>query len=449
MCEHLEAVSAGQITRLMINIPPRHTKSLTVSVFWPVWDWLQHPERQFLFASYIEKLSIRDCIKSRRVFQSPLFQEMLYYSQPDLVLTSDQNTKTKYENSKNGYRMATAVDSGNTGEGGDIIGIDDPHNIKEGESKAKREGVITWWDEVMPTRLNVPKTGAFVVIMQRTHHLDLCGHVLAREGSEWDQLILPAEYERTVRVTSLGWKDPRRKEGTLLCEARFDKETLRKLKRSLGSYATAGQLQQRPSPRGGGIFEVENIPIIPMFTRNHVKRAVRYWDKAGTQGGGARTAGVLILELSEGPIQFLVANVVKGQWSYGGREKRILQIAETDAQDFGDRKEFVEIWTEQEGGSGGKESAERTIKMLKGYNARKEPVRGDKKVRAQPFSAQVEIGNVACLAGPWVTDYIAELAAFDTGPFKDQVDGSSGAFNKICNLGDGVIEAGVWGRDED
>lgn len=447
MCEHLEAVSAGQIHRLMINIPPRHTKSLTVAVFWPVWDWLKTPERQFLFCSYIEKLSIRDCVKSRRVFQSPMFQDMLYYSQPDLVLTSDQNTKTKYENSKNGYRMATAVDGGNTGEGGDFIGIDDPHNIKEGESEAKRTGVTKWWDEVMPTRLNDAKTGAFVAVMQRTHHKDFCGHVLAREGNEWTQLIIPAEYEKTTRITCLGWQDPRRKEGTPICKARFDKEDLRKLKRSLGTYATAGQLQQRPSPRGGGIFKVGMISIVPVFTRNHVKRAVRYWDKAGTDGAGCRTAGVLILELSKGPIQFLVANVVKGQWSYGERENRILQVAKTDAIDFGGRKDFVEIWTEQEGGSGGKESAERTVKLLKGYNIHKEPVRGDKKTRAQPLSAQVEIGNVACLEGPWVTEYIEELEVFDTGTFKDQVDGSSGAFNKICDLGDGVTEAGVWGRD--
>jgi predicted phage terminase large subunit-like protein len=448
MCDHLQAVSAGKILRLLINIPPRHSKSLIVSVLWPIWDWLQHPDRQFLYASYAQGLSTRDAVKARRLFNSPLFQDLLYEVHPELVLTGDQNTKTRYENNQNGYRLATSVDGALTGEGGDIIVIDDPHNIRQGESETTREACLSWWDEAMSTRLNDMKTGAYVIIMQRVHEHDLSGHILEREPEEWDHLCFPARYEAKSRVkSSLGFKDPRRREGTPLCPARFGEPELAKLERSLGTYGTAGQLQQRPSPRGGGMMKVAELKVIQAINRAHIAKSIRYWDKAGSENKGARSAGLLMHEMKEGPFEFVIEDVVKGQWSYAQREKRILQVAEFDkaATHGAGAKYAVEIWTEQEPGSGGKESAERTIKMLKGYPAFKELPTGDKLTRAQPLSAQVEIGNVAMLMGPWVKDFVDEMEAFGPGAgFKDQVDAASGAFNKLNNLDGKSNEGGTW-----
>jgi len=448
MCNHLEAVSAGTVKRLLINIPPRHSKSLIVSVFWPIWDWLQHPERQWLFASYAQTLSTRDSVKARRLFNSPLFQDLLYEAQPDLVLVGDQNTKTRYENNQNGYRLATSVDGALTGEGGDIIVVDDPHNVRQGESEATRQACLDWWDEAMSSRLNDMKTGAYVIIMQRVHEKDLSGHVLEREAEEWDHLCLPARYEGTNRVRStLGFKDPRRRTDQPLCPARFGDAELKKLERSLGSYGTAGQLQQRPSPRGGGMMKVSELKIIQAISRRSIEKSVRYWDKAGSEGRGARTAGLLMHKMKDGPFDFIIEDVVKGQWSYGSREKRILQVAEMDRENRSGAPYTVQIWTEQEPGSGGKESAERTVRMLKGFPAFRETATGDKFVRAQPLSAQVEIGNVALLAGPWVQDFVDEMEAFGPGAaFKDQVDACSGAFNKLNNLGEAEKTAGTWGR---
>ena len=438
ICEHLEAVSAGKIKRLIINIPPRFMKSLLTSVFWPAWDWRHNPGRKFLFASYAHNLSIRDAVKSRRIIESPTYMRWIRREHPntDLIpvfkLTGDQNTKIRYENNYHGYRIATSVDGALTGEGGDIIGVDDPHNVVEGESEAMREACLRWWDEAMSTRLNNANTGAFVVIMQRIHANDLTGHILAREHKEWTHLCLPMEYEGKSMVTNspLGYRDPRREEGDLLWPKRFNVATTERLKRALGPYASAGQLQQRPSPRKGGLCETARIQIIPSFdyermvASNGIIDSVRYWDKAGTQGGGCRTSGTLMHLVRGMPYDYIIEDVVAGQWSYGPREKVILATAEMDGKD-------VKVITEEEGGSGGKESAERTIRMLAGYRAFKDRVTGSKEKRAENFCSQVGIGNVAVVKAEWTRNYLAELQQFPNGKFKDMMDSTSGAFNNL------------------
>ena len=255
--EHLQAVVEGDIRRLIINIPPRHMKSISVAVALPAWTWTIQPEKRFLFASYAGTLSIRDSVKCRRLIDSAWYKR---YFGDTFSLTTDQNQKQRFENDKTGIRIATSVDGALTGEGGDIIVVDDPHNVREAESSAVREGVLAWWDQAMQTRLNDPKTGAFIIIMQRVHENDLTGHILANEYNDWDHLCLPARYEighPTPTKTSLAFTDPRTKEGELLWESRIDDNTLTQLEKSLGSYASAGQLQQRPMPKGGGILKKE------------------------------------------------------------------------------------------------------------------------------------------------------------------------------------------------
>ena len=255
--EHLQAVVEGDIKRLIINIPPRHMKSISVAVALPAWAWTIQPEKRFLFASYAASLSVRDSVKCRRLITSPWYQN---HFGSGFSLTGDQNQKQRFENDKTGQRIATSVDGALTGEGGDIIVIDDPHNVREAESSAVREGVLDWWDQAMQTRLNDPKTGAFILIMQRVHENDLTGHILANEHEEWDHLCLPARYEighPTPPRSRLYFTDPRTKEGELLWPERLDEGTLMKLERSLGTYASAGQLQQRPMPKGGGILRAE------------------------------------------------------------------------------------------------------------------------------------------------------------------------------------------------
>jgi predicted phage terminase large subunit-like protein len=261
IAEHLEAVTRGQTRRLIINVPPRTSKSSLTSIAWPAWTWAQAEKGpssgagvQFLFSSYAERLSLRDSVKTRRLIESPWYQG---YWGDRFHLTGDQNTKIRFETDRGGYRLATSVSGSLTGEGGQIIVIDDPHNATEMESEAVRESTLMWWDEAMSTRLNDPKTGAYVIIMQRLHEQDLTGHILAK-NHDWCHLMLPMRYDETRHcVTSIGWQDPRRVDGELLCPDRFGEAEVKYLEVRLGPFATAGQLQQTPQVRGGNIFKRE------------------------------------------------------------------------------------------------------------------------------------------------------------------------------------------------
>jgi hypothetical protein len=241
ICAHLEAVTRGEIRNLLINVPPRHMKSLLVSVFWPAWEWIRWPERRWLYSSYVGALSIRDSLKCRRLIESPWYRARWSHV---FSLTGDQNAKMRFDNDRSGYRLSTSVGGAVTGEGGDRIVCDDPHKVDEVESDAARKTAIDWWDVAMSTRVNDPKTSAMIIVMQRCHQRDLSGHLL--EKGNFEHLCLPAEYEGPTRATSIGFSDPRTEQGELLWPERFGPQEIAELKINLGSYAAAGQLQQRP-----------------------------------------------------------------------------------------------------------------------------------------------------------------------------------------------------------
>lgn len=296
IAEHLEAVNRGEVHRLIINIPPRMTKSSLVSVAWPAWTWalppefeegvlttpLCGPQVQFLSSSYGTQLSKRDTNRTRRLINSGWYQQ---HWGDRFHLMDDQNAKDRYDNNKGGYRLAVSEKSGLTGEGGDIILIDDPHNAVDVDSETKRDATIEWWDEAMSTRLNDQDVGAYVVIMQRLYENDLTGHILSQNQGEWTHLMLPMEYDvRRHCTTPVLWRspvtdevepfsDPRTEDGELLCPARVSERALSGLKVKLGPFGIAGQLQQAPTPRGGAILleeywqawppTVEHVPEVP------------------------------------------------------------------------------------------------------------------------------------------------------------------------------------------
>jgi predicted phage terminase large subunit-like protein len=416
IADHLEAVTAGEIRALVINMPPRHMKSLTVSVFWPVWEWATNPERRWLFASYALSLSIRDSLKCRRLIESPWFQERWA---DRFQLTSDQNVKARFDNNHTGYRIATSVGGAATGEGGDRIVVDDPHNVQEAESEAVRSATLTWWDEVMSTRLNDPKTGAKVIVMQRCHERDLSGHVLEQGG--YQHLCLPAEFDGRRTVTSIGWSDPRRQQGELLWPARYGRPELDALKRALGSYGTAGQLEQRPAPRGGGLFQRQWFPIVTALPASGLEWC-RFWDVAGTEHGGDFTVGTKVARSRDGV--YYVVDVQRGQWSAGEVEQRMVQAATMDGP-------HVRIREEREPGSSGKAVIATRTKTLAGYDYRGVPATGQKEIRWQPFAAQAEAGNVKLLKGGWVDDWLRELEVVPFAEHDDQADSAAGAFNDL------------------
>lgn len=413
IADHLSAVSRGEITRLLINIPPGTMKSLATCVFWPAWEWTTKPATRYVCASHSQEHAIRDNVRMRRLVASDWYQRLW-----PLKLTDDQNAKTKFENEMTGFRQAMAVAS-MTGARGDRVIWDDPHSVEDALSDAKRTAALRVFDETLPTRLNNPDRSVIVVIMQRLHERDVSGHILERDLG-YTHLCLPMEFEPDRRCsTSIGFTDPRNEPGELLFPARFSREVVERDKKAMGAMAVAGQFQQRPAPRGGGMIQADRLEI---GDPGPIQRAVRYWDKAGTDGGGCYTAGVKVGRDADGV--FWVLDVVRGQWAAAERERHIKQAAQIDGT-------AVPVWVEQEPGSGGKESAEATIRNLAGFVAHADRVTGAKETRAEPFAAQVASGNVKLARGEWNRAFIDECATFPVGRFKDQVDAASGAFVKL------------------
>lgn len=430
ICRHLEYATKTKNYKLLINIPPGCMKSLLTGVFWPCWVWgpRNWPSARWLFASYSQDLSTRDSVKCRQIIEGEWYKEYWGHS---VELAGDNNAKTYYENTKRGWRLATSVGGRGTGLHPDFKVWDDPHNVKQAESDVQRQAAIEWRDGTLTTR-GASRGAREVGVMQRVHQGDLSAHVM-KEG-DWDNLCLPMRYElNRMKPTSIGWTDPRTKSGELLWSSLFPNESVSSLERSMGSIRSAGQLQQRPAPMGGSIFKSSwfRLKSVTPITG----RAVRYWDKAGSTDDGDYSVGALVVEFEE---NWYVVDVIRGQWSYGEREQIILRTAALDSR----KHQNLTIWVEQEPGSGGKESAERTTRMLAGYSVRTDKPVTNKVNRWQPWAAQLEAGNVYLIEADWNSGFIEEHVIAPRGSHDDQIDAVSAAFNRLC--GESNVDLNEW-----
>jgi predicted phage terminase large subunit-like protein len=427
--EHLEAVTAGQIRNLLINVPPRHMKSLLVGVFWPGWEWSRWPERRWLFSSYSAQLSIRDSVKCRRLIESPWYQARWGDC---FSLTSDQNTKGRFDNNRSGYRLATSVGGSATGEGGDRIVCDDPNNVNEVESDSVRKATNDWFDVVMSTRVNDPKSAAKVVVMQRCHQQDLSGHLLEQGG--WEHLSLPAEYEGTRRATSIGWSDPRQQPGELLWPDRFGATELESLKRSLGSYAAAGQLQQRPSPAEGGLLKRHwwrfwqppnaNLPPVQVRLPDGTQQAIvahpvatveeqiQSWDCAFKD---LQTSDFVVGQVwGRRGAAFLLLDQVRARMDCPATVRAVREMSRLWPACL------AKLIEDKANGSAVIQMVAREIPGILPVNPG-----GGKLARASAVSPLIEAGNVYLPHPqfmPWVNNFIEECADFPNGKNDDQVD---------------------------
>ena len=426
ICEHLQAVTEGQIRRLLILVPPGMSKSMSTCVMWPAWEWgpADRPFERHLAFSYALGLAVRDNRRTRNLILSAWYRERWGER---FTMSRDQSQKDNFENDKTGWRLASSTQATGTGLRGSKVIFDDPISVAEADSDNSREKAVRWFRETLPSRLDDPATTPIVGIMQRTHGGDVAAMAIELG---YETLMLPMRFDPARRcVTSIGFVDPREVEGDLLFPGRFPEDAVAELERALGSYATAAQLQQEPAPRGGNLIKVEKLEIVdavPAAARKH-----RAWDFASTDptrqkgsGDPDYTVGALVLEHTG---IWYVANIRRERLGPFAVEQLTQQTAEMD-------RRSLPISIEQAGGSSGKNTIEHyQRRVLKGLAVTGVSPTGSKPERARAFAAAVEAGNVRLVRGDWNEAFIAEARVFPAGAHDDQVDAVVQGFNELAN----------------
>lgn len=417
ICEHLEAVSTGQIKRLVINLPFRMLKSTIISQTFPAWEWVTRPYLQYLTASYAKDVATRDAVDSRKIIESVMYQEAWGHK---FRMTSDQNVKTRYENDAKGSRVVTATDAAGTGFGGNRIIIDDPVSALEADSETARATSIEWWKGTASTRLNNPQDDAIIVVHQRLHQEDLTGYILENEKG-WEHLVLPMRYDPELRkTTSLGYQDPRSTKGELLSPGRLDETTVSEMEGRLGRYHTDAQLQQNPSSREGSIFKQKDwrfYHVHPDQMFSDMEEIVWSWDCAFK---GLATSDFVAGHLigRKGANKYLLGRVCE-RMGFGATKTRILN--EHSRAPFV-RKTIAVLIEDKANGPAVIESLEDDVPGLTPISPQ-----GGKVARANAVQPQHEAGNFY-LPSPtmpgfeWVNDFMDLFAKFPGVKNDDDID---------------------------
>lgn len=423
MQEAAERVFRGEprVHDIIVNVPPGTSKSTICSVMFPAWVWTRMKTARTICASYSQQLAMDLSLKCRDVIKSEKWTRL--FGEADL--RDDQNTKTYFKNQAGGTRFCVGTNGTVTGFHGHFLIVDDPIDPNRAFSEADLKTANRWVTETLKTRMIDKAVTVTILIMQRLHQNDPSALMLrkSKEGGVPVRLIkFPAEVKGDPEKIVRPKKYAKNYINGLLDRFRLKRKTLRQMRVDLGEYAYSGQMLQRPVPLGGGMFKVDRIHMEQAAPKlSEFVEITRFWDKAATRDGGAYTAGVKMGKDTQGRFWWL--GVVRGQWESGARENMLVSTAASDGY-----RPIVGL--EQEPGSGGKESAEASAKRLagKGYRVRIERPTGDKALRADPLSVQVNLGNAYMVAGPWNAALKEELQFFPLSTYKDQVDASSGAY---------------------
>jgi predicted phage terminase large subunit-like protein len=466
MAKHLEAVTNGNIQYLLMNVPPGMMKSLLVSVFWPAWEWgpMGKAANGYLASSFGLDNVLRDNVKMRRIIESDKFQAIWGAS----VRQGGKWGERKFENTATGVRAGRSF-AKMTGGRGDRVLIDDPHDTEGAESDDQRTTAVRIFRESIPDRLNDMQRSAIVVIMQRLHANDVSGTILKLK-LPYVHLCLPMEFEayreengkrvdarcRTYdRHGNLLFEDPRELDGELLFPERFPREVVEGLKIAKGSYAYAGQYQQRPTAREGGLFKRAwfSGKIISRQSLGgiHLSRC-RAWDfAASTEKPGADPDWSASARVGRHETDYYIEHVERMRESPGIVQRSVVGRAETDPPGTVHR---IPVDPAQ----AGLFQADSYVKAMAGHVLRavKTSGRGDKTARAVPLSIQAEFGHVWIVNSgapddgldPWIEPFLDELCSFPASQHDDQVDAVSDAFGEVAAMPSARIESASAGRSD-
>lgn len=419
-CELLESIceriASGELKRVMIMLPPRHSKSELFSRLFSAYYLKRHPDHFVGINSYSAELAYTLSRASRE-----------NYIASGGKVKDDVAAVKHWETPEGGGVWAAGVGGSITGKGFHLGIIDDPiKNAEEASSETIREKHKEWYSSTFYTRQE--PDAAIVVIQTRWHEDDLTGWLLSEEieGEEpeqWHVVSLPAIAEEAPSIPESCTLEPDiRSTGEALCPPRYSEAKLAKMKARIGDYHFGALYQQRPTAKQGLFFHVDKFTIVDAAPAAGTR--ARGWDQAATLNGGDWSVGVRMVKADD---IYYIEDVVRGQWDTATRDRTITQTATIDGPS-------ITVIGEKEPGSGGVKAAELFIKMLSGVPVKIEPATEAKAVRAGPFSSQVNAGNVRLVKGDWNKKFIEELRQFPNGKHDDQVDAGSLAFNELATI---------------
>jgi predicted phage terminase large subunit-like protein len=426
ICEHLEAVTKGEINRLLVNVPPGSMKSLLTGVIWPAWEWgpRNMPEMRFVSTAHEEQLAIRDSRRCRDLIKSEWFQSLW-----PLELAADLDGKREFGNTRKGIRQARAFTS-MTGVRGDRVILDDPISADNANSAAKLEAVRIAFTETLPTRVNSEKS-AIVVIMQRLNEKDISGVILDMK-LPYTHLCIPMRFDPSRKCrTNIGWEDPRTKEGELMFPERFAEAQVSELEKTLGTYGTAGQLQQSPAPRGGGIINTNwfnywsAMPTMEFrfITVDTAQKTAEQNDWSVMQLWGRSSVGRAVL-----------LDQIRGKWE---APELLVQARAFWIKSLNDLKPVAQKATLRGMYVEDKVSGTGLIQTLRREGIPVIPVQRSKDKISRGYDAApfIESGNVSLPQDvPWLSDLLAEVASFPNGSHDDQLDPMFDAINLVQRI---------------
>lgn len=448
ICEHLEAVSKGQIRNLLINVPPGMSKSVLVCVLWPSWEWgpRNRPDLRYIAWSYAQHLSKRDNERCRDLIQHPMYQA-LWGSR--FQLKKDSNEKINFKTDRQGFRFASSIGGIGTGERGDRLLIDDPHDVQGADSEAKLLEAHNWFTGTLTTRVRnsnqqpmvvdgmTVEPSATIVIMQRLGMRDVSG-IIIENDLDFEHLLIEMEYEgadhprrktKSWRGSSIGYKDWRTQPGELADPIRFPKDAVDSMKNTMllkqGGNAVAAQFRQWPFEGSGAFFKREWFKFcepseVPLGRTDDV----RGWDWGASEAATAdKTAAVRMRWGVDGKLYIMHAEGVRG--TPATIDDMVKRLAKEDGR-------TVIQSIPQDPGSAGKHHVAHVIReLLQGFRAKSSPESGSKEKRSEPLSSQVEHGNVVLVRGPWNESFVRELCEFPVGQHDDFVDAATRAYESL------------------
>lgn len=434
MAEYLMACYRREIKRLIINVPPRSLKSVSCTVAFPAWVLGQDPSNKIISSSYSKHLSIKHSVDCRFMMESEWYKKCF----PNTRIADDDNQKSKYVTTARGHRMATSTGAATTGEGGNFLIVDDPHNAMEAQSKVIRTSQIEWFDQSFSTRLNDKKEDVIIVIMQRLHEADLTGHLL--KMGTWEHLCIPAMFTQAKTFT-IGNFSRSVKAGEILHEDREDATTLANMKLQMGSYGFAGQYMQTPVPDGGGIIKREWIKLYPNnMPLPTFECIIQSYDTALTKGTFSDPTAFTAWGIFQFKNKYcaLLLDAWDEKLEYPELRKKALREWHTRyGSGDGKRADYVLI----EGKASGKsliQDLSRAQVPTREYN----PGNADKVQRAHLVSYLFEQG---CIFVPehdriknktydWVEGVLAQLNSFPNAEHDDYVDSTTQAIRLLRDM---------------